>query len=115
VRGVAVSFIDVPPDFLPLAEAAASIFFTAMLGTAAVGVYATTRRVAKRPERTFRWIAAGALVLSFLPDLWLLSEPGGQAFPGATPTHVVVLMVLHTVAAAVIVPGLTLGSEGKAT
>ena len=57
----------------------------------------------------------GALLLSFLPDLWLLSEPGSQAFPGATPTHVVVLMVLHTVAAAVIVPGLTLRTEVKAS
>lgn len=112
-RWVALAFVAVPEDFLPLAEPGASVFFTTILGTAAVMVYAVTHRVAKRPERTFRWVAVGALLFSFLPDLWLLSEPGGQAFPGATPTHVAVLMVLHVVAAAVIVPGLTLG-HGRA-
>ncbi len=45
-----------------------------------------------------------ALVLSFLPDLWLLS--GNSSFPGATSTGVGVLMVLHIVAALTIVWGL---------
>ena len=45
-----------------------------------------------------------ALVLSFLPDLWLLN--GSSSFPGATSTGVGVLMVLHIVAALTIVWGL---------
>lgn len=111
VRWVAVSLVDVPPEFQPLALPSAAIFFTAVLGTGAVIVFAVVRRAAGRPVRTFRWIAAVALLLSFLPDAWLLSEGAAEAFPGATPATVVALMVLHVVAAAVIVPTLTLGFE----
>jgi hypothetical protein len=110
VRWVALALIDVPPEFLPLAGPSAAGFFTTALGIAAVVVYAVVRRFAKRPERTFRWISVGVLVVSFVPDLWLLSEGGSEQFEGATPAGVAILVVLHVVAAAVIVPGLTLGA-----
>jgi hypothetical protein len=110
VRWVALALIDVPPEFLPLAGPSAAGFFTTALGIAAVVVYAVVRRFAKRPERTFRWISVGVLVVSFLPDLWLLSDAGAEQFEGSTPGGVMILAVLHVVAAAVIVPGLTLGA-----
>ena len=55
-----------------------------------------------------------ALLASFLPDLWLLSEAGAEQFEGSTRGGVMILMVLHVVAAGVIVPGLTLGTDRKA-
>lgn len=111
VRWVAVSVVEVPPEFLPLAGPAPAIFFTSVLGIAAVVVYAVVRRFAEAPGRMFRWISVGVLLVSFLPDLWMLSEGGAEAFEGATPGGVAILMVLHVVAAGVIVPGLTLGTS----
>lgn len=115
VRWVAMALVDVPAEFLPLAGPSAAGFFTTALGIAAVVVYAVVRRFAKRPERTFRWISVGVLLVSFVPDLWLLSEAGAAQFEGSTRAGVVILMVLHVVAAAVIVPGLTLGTDRKAS
>jgi len=89
VRWAAVSTLTVPPEFLPLDGAAPTFFFTTVLGVAAVVVYAIVRRVSERPERTFRWIAVAALLLSLVPDLWLLTEGGEAAFAGATPTAVI--------------------------
>ena len=84
-----------------------TIFFTAVGALGAIAVFAVLRRRLDRPEYLFRWIALGVLLLSFPADLWLLSDGATGAFPGATPTGVTVLMVMHVVAAAVIVWGLT--------
>jgi len=115
VRWVAMALVDVPPDFLPLAGPSPAVFFTTVLGIGAVVVWAVVRRTAKRPERTFRWISVGVLLVSFVPDLWLSSEGGTEQFAGSTPAGVAILMVLHVVAAAVLVPGLTLGADRKAS
>lgn len=109
VRWLAVTSLDISPEFLPLGGPAPVIIFTLVAGAVAVGVYGVVRRTAKRPDRLFRRIAAVVLVVSFLPDLWLLSEGAADIYAGATPAGVAVLMVLHVVAAAVIVPVLTLG------
>ena len=110
VRGIAVALVDVPPGFLPLAGPAPAVFFTFVLGSAAVLVYALVRRFSRSPVKTFRWISVAALLLSVVPDLWMLSEAGAAQFGGSTPGAVAILIVLHVAAAAVIVPGLTLGT-----
>jgi hypothetical protein len=107
LRAVGVAVVDVPPEFPPLDGPGPAIFFTTVLGGAAVAVYAAVRRLSERPDRLFRGIAAVALLLSFLPDLWLLSEGGGQVFPGGTPGGVGILMTMHVAAAVVIVWTLT--------
>jgi len=111
VRLLAVAVLDVPPDFLPLAGPGPVIFFTAVASIGAVIVYAIVRRLALRPAFAFRVIAAVVLVLSVMPDLWLLSDGAEDAFPGATPAAVMVLILLHVVAAAVVVVGLTRGGD----
>jgi hypothetical protein len=111
VRWMAVAVLDIPADFLPLDGPGPVIFFTAAAGIVAVGVYGLIRRFASRPERAYRWIAVGVLLVSFVPDLWLLSDGAAEVYSGATPAGVAVLMVLHVVAAAVIVPVLTLGRD----
>jgi uncharacterized Fe-S cluster protein YjdI len=107
VRSVALAILDIPPEFLPLAGPGPTIFFTADAAIGAVVVFGVIRRYTERPEPLFRWIALAVLMVSFVPDLWLLSDSGVDAFPGATPTGVGVLMLMHAVAAAVIVWSLT--------
>ena len=101
---LAVTALAIPAEFPPLAGPAPTIFFTVIGTLGAAGVLGIVRRRATHPAATFRRIALMALVLSFLPDLWLLS--GSSSFPGVTSTGVGVLMVLHIVAALTIVWGL---------
>ena len=107
VRWAAVATLDIPAEFPPLAGAGPTIFFTTVGALGAIAVFAVLRRRSDRPEYLFRWIAVGVLLLSSWPDLWLLSDGAAGAFPGATPTAVGVLMLMHVVAAAVIVWFLT--------
>ena len=106
VRWAALATLDIPTEFPPLAGPAPTIFFTAVGALGATAVFGVVRRRADRPEYLFRWIALGVLLLSFLPDLRLLGD-GAAAFPGATPTGVGVLMLMHVAAAAAIVWFLT--------
>jgi hypothetical protein len=113
IRAVAVALLDIPPDFQPLDGPGPVVFFTGISAIVAVGVYAVVRRVALDPDLAFRWIAAVVLVLSVMPDLWLLSDSAGEIARGATPTAVLVLIVLHVAAAATIVWFLTAGGGDR--
>lgn len=110
---IAVAVLDFPPEFLPLAGPGPTVFFTTMGGFAAVGVFGLVRRSAADPARRFRWIAGVALMLSFVPDLWLLTDSAAEVFPGATPAGVAVLMTMHVAAAAMIVWGLTASPDSR--
>lgn len=81
------------PITLPMA-AAASVF-GAVAGTI---VYAVVGRLARRPVRAFRIVAAAALMLSFA---------GPFTIPDAPATMVAALLLMHVVAAAVVVGSLT--------
>jgi hypothetical protein len=107
VRGVSIATLDIPPEFLPLASSGPTIVFTAVSALGAAAVFGVVRRYTERPEYVFRWIAGVVLLLTFVPDLWLLSDGGADAFQGATATAVGVLMLMHVVAATVIVGFLT--------
>ena len=108
VRAAAITVLDIPTSFPPLADPGPTIFFTLVGVLGAVGVFAAVRRFASQPTRLFRSIATVALVVSFLPDLWLLTDAASEAFPGATPASVGTLMVQHVVAAAIVVWMLTM-------
>lgn len=107
VRWAAVASFDIPAEFPPLAGPGPTIFFTAVGALGAIAVFGAVRRRADRPERLFRRIAAVVLLLSFVPDVLLLSD--GAAVPGATPASVGTLMVMHVAVAAVMVWFLTVG------
>jgi len=109
LRYLTLLLIDVPPEFPPLEGPGPTILFTVVASLAAVGVHALVRRTSRRPEAIFRRVATVVLLLSFVPDLWLLSDGAAEAFPGATPAGVGILMTLHVAAAAVIVWALTEG------
>ena len=73
----------------------------ALIGS--VLAFVVVRRVATRPVPVFRMVAAGALLVSFIPDVLLLTEQGAANFPGATVAGVGLLVLMHVVAAATIV------------
>jgi hypothetical protein len=95
--GIAPGFraIAIPPVAFLSAAGAAGAFV----------VYALLERYVTDPRRTFLRVAAAVLVLSFLPDLALLSVD-----PAATVAGVAVLVVMHCVVAGVSV-GLVLAGE----
>ena len=80
------------------------VLFTVLGVVGTTVVYAALRRFAPRPDRTFVIVAGLVLVLSFVPDVTVAPD-----LPGATTASVVLLMVMHVVAAAVAVAVLTGG------
>lgn len=96
-----VDAAGIAPDFMALTYPPV-LFLTAVGAVGATAVYWLVRRYAGRPVRTFRVVAAVALVLSFVPDLALLAFD-----PMATVPGVVVLMAMHVTVAAVAVGVLT--------
>lgn len=90
------------PDFVELGSAVGIAVFTMIPATIAVLLYAVLLRRAQRPAHAFTRISAVILVLSLIPDLVFI--PGE---PGASNGQTAVLMVMHAVAAVVIVGLLT--------
>lgn len=90
------------PDFVELGSALGIAVFTMIPATVAVLLYALLLRRAQRPAHTFARISAVVLVLSLIPDLVVIPSE-----PGASNGQTAVLMVMHLVAASVIVGLLT--------
>ncbi len=108
VRALALAVLDVPADFIQL-QSPAFLPFTVVGVLGAVIAFALVGRLSRAPVRTYTRLAIVVLVLSFIPDIGLLVSGA----PGATLPGVLVLMVMHTVAAVVAVGILTrLGVEG---
>ena len=112
VRAAAMAFLDIPAVFPPLAGPGPTIFLTVVGVLGGVGVFAAVCRWASQPIRLFRIIVGVALLVSFVPDILLLTN---DAFPGTTVTSVSTLMFQHLVAAAIVVWMLTMkGRRGRA-
>ena len=112
VRAAAMAVLDIPAAFPPLAAPGPTIFLTVVGVFGGVGVFAAVCRWASQPIRLFRIIVAVALLVSFVPDILLLTS---DAFPGTTVASVSTLMFQHLVAAAIVVWMLTMkGRRGRA-
>lgn len=90
------------PDFVELGSAVGDGIFTSVLAVGAFLVYAALLRFARKPVRTFTIVSAVVLVLSLIPDFTI-----ARSDPGSSDAQVAVLVLMHIVAAAVIVPVLT--------
>jgi hypothetical protein len=90
------------PQFLPLANVSGAIVFTLPAAIVAALIYAALLRFARRPARTFTIIAAVVFVVTLLPDFTYI-----PSVPGATGGQTAILVLMHTVAAVVIVRMLT--------
>ena len=93
VLGVGV--LDIDPGFRALTVPPVALLSALGAGGATV-VYWLLRRYASDPDRTFVRVAAGVLLISFVPDVALLAVD-----PAATPLAVVVLVAMHVVVAVV--------------
>jgi hypothetical protein len=102
VRTLALAVLNIPADFVQL-QTPAFLPLTVVGVLGAVIAFAIVGRLARRPVRTFQIVAVVALVLSFLPDIGLFATGA----PGATLPAVLVLMLMHIVAAVVAVGVLT--------
>jgi hypothetical protein len=94
--------VDYDPQFVVLANPSATILFTVVPAIVAVLLYAALIRFTSNPARIFTNIAVVVLILSLIPDLTYI-----PTVPGATSGQTVILMVMHVVAAVVIVSMLT--------
>lgn len=98
--GSAVTPYD--PEFLILKDVSATMLFTIVPAIAAVLLYALLLRFTANPERNFTIIAAVVLIASLIPDITYL-----PTVPGASTGQIGLLMLMHVVAAVVIVGMLT--------
>src|SRR3954454_5392227 len=86
------------PQFIILANASGTILFTVVPAIVAVLLYAALMRFTSNPARIFTNVAVVVLIASLIPDLTYI-----PSLPGATPGQTAVLMLMHVVAASVIV------------
>jgi hypothetical protein len=98
--GIAVVTVD--PRFIVLTTVQPTIMFTLVPAIGAVLLYAVLLRFANNPARLFTWIAVVGLVVSLIPDLAYI-----PSVAGATVGQTALLMLMHVVAAIVIVWMLT--------
>ena len=103
LRSVGLAILDIPAEVPPLAGAAPTILFTVIGVLAATLVWTGVRNDASRSVSTFRIIAIVALLVSFVPDVWLLTDGARSAFPGATLAGVSTLMAQHVCTATIVV------------
>jgi hypothetical protein len=90
------------PQFVVLANASGTILFTVVPAIVAVLLYAALVRFSGNPARIFTNIAVVVLIVSLIPDLTYI-----PSVPGATSGQTAILMLMHVVAAGVIVSMLT--------
>jgi len=96
----AIAMLIIPPPYAPgLAMIVIPIVLTLVLCTAAVVVFALVARFAKNPIRTYLIISSIFLVISFLPDIAVVSAP----MPGAGWPYSITLMIMHVVAGVITV------------
>lgn len=90
------------PGFVVLANPSGTILFTVVPAIVAVLLYAVLMRFSADPARVFTNIAVVVLIVSLIPDLTYI-----PSVPGATSGQTATLMLMHVVAAGVIVWMLT--------
>ncbi|HEV7666448.1 MAG TPA: DUF6069 family protein [Chloroflexota bacterium] len=91
------------PDFIVLADVYGAIFFTVVAAVGAVGVYAALLRLTgRRAALIFTVISAIVFVVTLIPDFTYI-----PTVDGSTPEQTAILVLMHIVAAAVIVRMLT--------
>src|SRR5215213_8412143 len=102
VYALGSAVVGYDPAFVVLANASGTILFTVVPAIVAVLLYAVLMRFSRNPARIFTNIAVVVLIASLIPDLTYI-----PSVPGATSGQTAILMLMHVVAAGVIVWMLT--------
>jgi hypothetical protein len=102
VYALGSAVVGYDPGFVVLANASGTILFTVVPAIVAVLLYAALMRFTSNPARIFTNIAVVVLIVSLIPDLMYI-----PSVPGASSGQTAILMVMHVVAAVLIVSMLT--------
>lgn len=102
VYAIGGALVAYDPRFLPLANVGGAVIFTLVPAIVAAPLYAALTRFARRPARAFVIVAAVVFVVTLIPDFTYI-----PTVPGATGGQTAVLVLMHVVAAGVIVGMLT--------
>lgn len=96
------ALVDYSPEFVVLSSVSGTAIFTLFPAIVAALLYAALLRFSGNPARIFTVIAAIVFVLSLIPDVTYIPSQ-----VGATNGQTAILMVMHAIAAVVIVWMLT--------
>ncbi len=96
------ALVGYDPAFLPLTNVSGAILFTVAPAIVAVLLYAVLLRRAANPKRLFTIIAAVTFVITLIPDFTYI-----PTVAGVTIAQTAILVLMHVVAAVVIVAMLT--------
>jgi Family of unknown function (DUF6069) len=99
---VAGTVVAYNAEFLPLASAGGAIIMTLAPAIVAVLLYAALLRFTRRPARIFTIVSAVVFIASLIPVFTYI-----PTVPGVTSEQIAVLVMMHVVAASVIVALLT--------
>ena len=99
---VGEAVVGYDPDFVVLANPSGAVLFTLVPAAVATFLYAGLLRFASHPDRDFSIISAVVFVVTTIPDFTYI--PGVE---GASNGQTAVLVLMHIVAAAVIIGMLT--------
>jgi hypothetical protein len=97
-------------DFVVLANVSGAVIFTLFFAIGAVLVYAALRRFTRNPARIFTIISALVFVVTLVPDFTYI-----PTVPGSTDAQTAILVLMHVVAALVIVRMLTTSPDRSRT
>jgi hypothetical protein len=100
------AFVAYDSEFLPLANVSGSIVMTVTPAILAVLLYAALRRFTHHPARIFTILSAVVFVITLVPVFSYI-----PTVPGWTAAQSAILVMMHVIAAAVIVRGLTLSDR----
>jgi hypothetical protein len=95
-------------EFLPLASVGGPIVMTVAPAIVAVLLYAALRRFARHPARIFSMVSAVVFAITLIPVFTYI-----PTVPGATVAQSTILVLMHVIAAAVIVRMLTQSGRAK--
>lgn len=101
------ALVDYDPRFPPLAGVGGAVIFTLVPAVVASLLYAALLRFSGNPSRVFGIVAATVFVVSLIPDLVYI-----PTVPGASVGQTAILILMHVVAAGVIV-GMLTGLAGR--
>ncbi|HEY0583052.1 MAG TPA: DUF6069 family protein [Chloroflexota bacterium] len=96
------------PDFIVLADVSGTIIFTLTPAVVAVLLYAALLRFTRRPARVFTIISAIVFVVTLIPDFTYI-----PSVPGSSNPQTAVLVLMHVIAATVIVSLLTRSTRSR--
>lgn len=106
VRWLGMLLVPGNPDFVPLATWQPTAVMTTLFLVLATIVFLIVNAFTANPPRVYNIVALIALLVSLIPNVMMLINPGGVALPDSGPPtagDAIILMVQHVVAYAITV------------